>query len=78
MKTEDWNRYERLHEHYEAARDRWAAAQENLRGAFTELARRFDPGTLDENRLLEEHEAHEQFAAARAALFDFVKSRMKH
>lgn len=77
MKEQDWKEYERLHTHYETARDDYYAAQMSLRGAFSELARAYNPATLDRNRLYEEEKAHERFDRARRALHDFLNKKFK-
>lgn len=77
MNEEQWSQYEKLYKDYEEARGAYESAQMNLRGAFSEMAREYKPGSLEENRLYEEEKAHERFVEKRRALHAFIKGLPK-
>jgi hypothetical protein len=77
MRDEDWEEFARIFEEYNDARKAWEHAQAILRGSFSELARYYQEGTLNENRLYEETKAHERFNEKRQKLNEFLKARLK-
>ena len=77
MKMEDWNEWEKLYEDYEAKRVSYEKAHDTLRGTFSELARHYERGTLDQNGFVQEARAHEEFLEARERLHAFIHKKMK-
>ncbi|MBB5519183.1 hypothetical protein [Amphiplicatus metriothermophilus] len=77
MNAKDWEEFKKLYADYAAAREEYVAAQKNLQGAFSELARAYDPKALASNWYVAEQEAHERFNEARAALHHFLKAKLK-
>lgn len=76
MKKEDWERWEELYEEYEAARMEYEVAHNNLRGTFSELARHYERGALDQNGFVKEARAHERFLKARDKVHAFVEEKV--
>ena len=77
MNKEDWEAYDRLHVEYEKAEADYMAAQARLRGVFSELARTYDPATLDHNRIYEEQLARDRFNKVRDRLYKFLNEKLK-
>ncbi|MBI1366550.1 MAG: hypothetical protein GC153_11425 [Alphaproteobacteria bacterium] len=77
MNKEDWKEYDRLYADYVKAEAEYQAAQTLLGGVFSELARTYDPATLDHNRIYEEELAHERFNKAREKLRLFLNEKLK-
>ncbi|MEQ8179889.1 MAG: hypothetical protein RIC52_02795 [Amphiplicatus sp.] len=77
MTEEEWKQFERLYAVYEEAREAYSATQSQLHGAFSELARHYDKGALDQNRLYEEELAHKRFNTARETLHAFLREKLK-
>ena len=75
MKEEDWKIYQELHKKYEEAQQAYHKAQMHLGGAFSEMARSFNPKALNNMSITEEEEAHERFIKAREKLFSFIKEK---
>lgn len=77
MDKNDWAKYEELYEAYEDARTEYEKAQARLRGTFSELARFYEPGTLNDGRFVTEEKAHERFLKAREKLHRFMHEKLK-
>ena len=77
MKMEDWNEWEKLYVDYEAKRAAYEKAHDSLRGTFSELARHYERGGLDQNGFVREEEAHKAFLKAREKLHAFIDTHMK-
>lgn len=77
MKMEDWNEWEKLYEDYETKRGAYEKAHDSLRGTFSELARHYERGALDQNGFVEEEKAHQAFLMAREKLHAFIHDKIK-
>ncbi len=76
MDKTQWDEWERLYDDYTAARKAYENAQMHFRGAFSELARHYEEGSINKDSLYDEQTAHDKFNAARDAMRAFMEANV--